>query len=198
MAVVGFLLLGTFAIWGLSEDALWAMAGVMGADQAGLTDAGLGIALSGATAGGFLGAILVAVVGDRLGRAVPLAVLLLAGGLAKIVEGLVTDATLFIIVFIVWNTIYAIAFFYFVAVAAALDATGRWSGPLLSIYLVGSSLSPVVGAALVALLGYVGFATALGVVSIALIVPTVLVARRATTPPAAGTNSVMTTEEVSV
>src|SRR4029453_15780640 len=74
--IAGFVLLVTFALWAVSEDSLWAMAGVMGADQAGLTAEGLGIALSGATAGGLVGAILLMIVGDRLGRAVPLALLL--------------------------------------------------------------------------------------------------------------------------
>ena len=160
--IAGFVLLVTFALWAVSEDSLWAMAGVMGADQAGLTPGGLGIALSGATAGGIVGAILLMVVGDRLGRAVPLAVLLVAGGALKIVEGFVTDPTVFIVVFIVWNTLYAIAFMYFVATSAGLDADGRWSGPLLAVYLVGSSLTPVIGAALVEALGYQGFVVVLG------------------------------------
>ncbi|MFE6256338.1 MFS transporter [Agromyces sp. NPDC057865] len=173
----GFVLLVTFALWAASEDSLWAMAGVMGADQAGLTPEGLGIALSGATAGGIVGAILLMIVGNRLGRAVPLAILLVAGGLLKIAEGFVTDPTMFIVVFIAWNTVYAIAFLYFVATAAALDADGRWSGPLLAVYLVGSALTPVIGAALVEAFGYQGFVTVLGVASFVLAVPAFLVAR---------------------
>ena len=175
--IAGFVLLVTFALWAASEDSLWAMAGVMGADQAALSPEGLGIALSGATAGGIIGAILLMIVGDRLGRAVPLALLLGAGGLLKIAEGFVTDPTMFIVVFIAWNTIYAIAFLYFVATAAALDADGRWSGPLLAVYLVGSALTPVIGAALVEAFGYQGFVTVLGVASFVLAVPAFLVAR---------------------
>ncbi|MGW4928546.1 MFS transporter [Agromyces sp. NPDC004153] len=175
--IAGFVLLITFALWAASEDSLWAMAGVMGADQAALTPEGLGIALSGATAGGIVGAILLMIVGDRLGRAVPLAILLVAGGLLKIAEGFVTDPTMFIVIFIAWNTVYAIAFLYFVATAAALDADGRWSGPLLAVYLVGSALTPVIGAALVEAFGYQGFVTALGVASFVLAVPAFLVAR---------------------
>lgn len=178
--IAGFVLLVTFALWAVSEDSLWAMAGVMGADQAGLTPEGLGIALSGATAGGLVGAILLMIVGDRLGRAVPLAILLAAGGLLKIAEGFVTDPTMFIVVFIAWNTVYAIAFMYFVATSAGLDADGRWSGPLFAVYLVGSSLTPVIGAALVEVFGYQGFTVVLGVASFALAVPAFLVARIST------------------
>ena len=178
--IAGFVLLVTFALWAASEDSLWAMAGVMGGDQAGLTPEGLGIALSGATAGGLVGAILLMFVGDRLGRAVPLAILLLVGGALKIVEGFVTDPTGFIVVFIVWNTVYAIAFMYFVATSAGLDADGRWSGPLLAVYLVGSSLTPVIGAALVEAFGYQGFTVVLGVASFVLAVPAFIVARIST------------------
>ncbi|WP_334152845.1 MFS transporter [Microbacterium sp.] len=169
--IAGFSLLVVFALWAVSEDSLWAMAGVMGADQTGLTPEGLGLALSGATAGGLLGSLLLMVVGNRLGRAVPLVVLLVLGGILKIVEGFVTDPTGFIIVFIAWNTVYAIAFMYFVATSAALDADGRWSGPLLAVYLVGSALTPVIGAAIVGVLGYQGFVTALGIASFVLAVP---------------------------
>ncbi|ALX66320.1 hypothetical protein [Microbacterium sp. XT11] len=171
VTLAGFGLLVAFALWAASEDSLWAMAGVMGADSAGLTPEGLGIALSGATAGGLLGSLLLMIVGNRLGRAVPLVVLLGLGGALKIVEGFTTDATSFIVVFIAWNTIYAIAFMYFVSTSAALDADGRWSGPLLAVYLVGSALTPVIGAALVSGLGYQGFAIALGIASFVLAVP---------------------------
>ncbi|MGI0519746.1 MFS transporter, partial [Microbacterium maritypicum] len=171
VTLAGFGLLLVFALWAASEDSLWAMAGVMGAEQAGLTPEGLGIALSGATAGGLLGSLLLMIVGARFGRAVPLVILLIAGGALKIVEGFVTDPTTFIVVFIVWNSVYAIAFMYFVSTSAALDADGRWSGPLLAVYLVGSALTPVIGAALVGALGYQGFAIALGVASFVLAVP---------------------------
>ena len=66
---------------------------------------------------------------------------------------------------------------HFVATAAALDADGRWSGPLLAVYLVGSSLTPVIGAALVEALGYQGFVVVLGVASFILAVPAFPVAR---------------------
>ncbi|WJS90693.1 MFS transporter [Microbacterium testaceum] len=171
VTIAGFVLLVVFALWAASEDSLWAMAGVMGADNAGLTPEGLSLALSGATAGGLLGTIALVAVGDRLGRGIPLVVLLVAGGILKIVEGSVSDPTLFVVVFIAWNTIYAVAFMYFVATASALDVDGRWSGPLLATYLVGSALTPVIGASLVGFLGYQGFALTLALASFVLAVP---------------------------
>ncbi|MDF2990711.1 MAG: hypothetical protein K0S37_1225 [Microbacterium sp.] len=171
VTVAGFTLLIVFALWAASEDSLWAMVGVMGADQAGLSAEGLGIALSGATAGGLVASVALMIVGDRLGRGVPLIVLLVIGGILKIVQGYVTDPTLFVVVFIVWNTTYALVFAFFVSTSAALDAEGRWSGPLLATYLVGSALTPVIGANLVALLGYQGFTLALAIASFLLAVP---------------------------
>ncbi|MBW8761072.1 MAG: MFS transporter [Microbacterium sp.] len=180
VTVAGFGLLVAFALWAVSEDSLWAMGGVMGADQAGLTPEGLGVALSGATAGGLMAALLLMIVGDRLGRAVPLVVLMLVGGVLKIIEGFITDATAFTIVFIAWQVVYALGFMYFIATSAALDAGGRWSAPLLSVYLVGSALTPVVGAALISVLGYQNFATTLGIASFALAVPSGAIALLAT------------------
>lgn len=172
----GFGLLVVFTLWAVSEDSLWAMGGVMGADQAGLTPEGLGIALSGATAGALIAAAVLMIVGDKLGRAAPLVILLVLGGILKIVEGFTTDAIAFIVVFIAWNTVYAVAFMYFFATSAALDSGGRWSAPLLSAYLIGSALTPVIGAALISILGYQNFAITLGIASFVLAVPAGVIA----------------------
>ena len=171
VTIAGFTLLIVFALWAASEDSLWAMVGVMGADQAGLTPEGLGVALSGATAGGLIASVGLMIVGDRLGRGIPLIVLLVLGGILKIVQGYVTDPTLFVVVFIVWNTTYALVFAFFVSTSAALDADGRWSGPLLATYLVGSALTPVIGANLASGLGYQGFTMTLAIASFVLAVP---------------------------
>ncbi|MDQ1085415.1 MULTISPECIES: MFS transporter [Microbacterium] len=171
VTIAGFTLLVVFALWAASEDSLWAMVSVMGPDQAGVTPEGLGIALSAATAGGLIASVALMIVGNRLGRGIPLVVLLVLGGILKIVQGSVTDPTLFIVVFVVWNTAYALVFAFFVSTSAALDADGRWSGPLLATYLVGSALTPVIGAALVSGLGYQGFTVVLAIASFVLAVP---------------------------
>ncbi|MGZ0066989.1 MFS transporter [Microbacterium arborescens] len=176
-AWAGFGILVVFALWAASEDSLWAMAGVMGGDRTGLTAEGLGVALSGATAGGLLGSVGLMIAGNRFGRVIPLTVLLVTGGALKIALGFVTDPTLFIAVFIIWNTVYAMSFMFFVATASALDETGRWSGPLMAVYLVGSALTPVIGAAIVSIAGYVGFVTVLAVASFALAIPAAAIAR---------------------
>ncbi|UUX58716.1 MFS transporter [Glutamicibacter halophytocola] len=172
----GLLLLAAFALWAVTEDSLWAMGGVLGDSQAGITAQGLGFALSGSTAGGLIGSMVLMIVGGRIGRAVPMGILMLLGSILKLATGFATDPVVFILLFIAWNTTYAVVFMYFVAVAAALAADGRWSGPLLAVYLIGSSLTPVIGAGLLASLGNQGFTLVLAIASMALAVPAVAVA----------------------
>lgn len=105
---------------------------------------------------------------------------MIIGGLLKIALGFTTDDTLFVVLFVIWNTVYAIAFKYFIATSAALDSTGQWSGPLLAVYLVGSALTPVIGAALIDTFGYAGFSLTLGVASFVLAVPAFIIARLST------------------
>lgn len=177
VTIAGFILLVSFALWAVAEDSLWAMAGAMGADHAGFTEQNLGLVLSASTAGGLVVAIALIFVGAKGGRALPLGIMLVLGGALKIWAAYATDPVLYAGLIIVWNTIYATAFMYIVATAAALDAAGRWSGPLLGTYLVGSSFAPVIGASLADLFGYNGLGIILGCISFALCVPLVSIAR---------------------
>lgn len=175
--IAGFALLTMFAVWAVSEDSLWAMGITIGTQQAQLSPEQAGLALSASTAVGLVAATILAVVGARGGRALPLAFLLTLGGALKLSACLATDPTVFLWSFIAWNTVYTVAFLYFIATATALDAGGRWSGPVLGVYLIGSSFAPLVGAWLAQLLGVGGLGIVLAVISWALIVPLVLVAR---------------------
>ncbi|WP_207457001.1 MFS transporter [Herbiconiux sp. SYSU D00978] len=177
LTAAGIGILALFALWAVGEDSLWALAGAMGADQAGLDDAGLGFVLSASTAGGLLASIVLIFIGDRLGRAVPLLVLLVLGGGLKLAASLATDPTVLTIVLIAWNTVYLAVFLLFIATAAALDANGRWSGPCLGVYLIGSSFAPIVGAWLAETFGYAGFGWTIAIISWAIAVPVVLIAR---------------------
>ncbi|HXH33847.1 MAG TPA: MFS transporter [Plantibacter sp.] len=177
ITIAGFALLTMFAVWAVSEDSLWAMGIKIGTQQAQLTPEQAGLALSASTAVGLVAATILAVVGARGGRALPLAFLLALGGALKLSACLATDPTVFLWSFIAWNTVYTVAFLYFIATATALDAGGRWSGPVLGVYLIGSSFAPLVGAWLAQLLGVGGLGIVLTVISWGLIVPLVLVAR---------------------
>ncbi|MFF0990054.1 MFS transporter [Kocuria nitroreducens] len=173
----GIGLLVCFALWALSEDSLWAVAATMGADQARLDETGMGLVLGLSTLGGLLATAAVGVLGPRLGRTVPLAVVLVTGGVLKLLAGTVTDPGWYMAVVIAWNTIYAAAFVYIVAAAAALDASGKWSAPLLGIYLVGSAFAPVFGTSVSAAAGYTSLGVVLAGMTFALLVPFLVISR---------------------
>ncbi|MBK0419935.1 MFS transporter [Leucobacter sp. CSA1] len=176
----GFALLGLFAIWALSEDSLWAIAGTMGADQAGLDDALLGLVLSLSTIGGLAGAFVVVLLGPRFGRALPLALMLVVGGSLKFASTVATDAVAYAALLVAWNFIYGVAYTYFIATAAGLDARGRWSGPILGVYLIGSSFAPLFATWAVEVSGYQGFGWMIAGVSVLLVVPMIVIARIST------------------
>lgn len=176
IVIAGIAVLIVFPLWGTSEDAIWTMAPVLGG-AVGLGEQQLGFTLSLAAAGGILGMLLVTVLGNRIGRAVPLTVALALGGLLKISIGFTGDPTVLAALIIAVNTVYAFAFTLFVATAAGLDARGRWSGPLIGAYLVGSSFAPLLGGALIEWLGVPLFTAITGIVSFAVIAPTIAIAR---------------------
>jgi hypothetical protein len=177
ITVAGFALLAIFALWAVGEDSLWAMSGAIGVAQAGMTEEQLGLVLSASTGGGLLAAIALIFLGTRMGRALPLGILLVLGGALKLTACLTTDSATYLVTMIAWNTIYAVAFMYFIATAAALDASGRWSGPVLGVYLVGSSLAPMFGAWVGEAFGFPALGWVLAGFSLVLLVPAVLIAR---------------------
>lgn len=176
-SLAGFGLLACFALWALSEDSLWAVAATMGADQAQLDETGMGLVLSLSTLGGLIGSGLVGLAGRRLGRTIPLAVALLAGAALKMLSGIVTDPGWYMAVIIAWNTLYMLAFIYIVAIAAALDAAGRWSAPVLGVYLVGSSFAPFFGTFVSAAAGYDVLGYVLAGMTLVLMVPLLFISR---------------------
>jgi DHA1 family inner membrane transport protein len=175
--LAGIGLLACFALWALSEDSLWAVAATMGADQAQLDETGMGLVLSLSTLGGLLASGLVGLAGRRLGRTAPLAVALIAGAALKMLSGTVTEPNLYIAVIIAWNTIYILAFIYIVATAAALDASGRWSAPVLGVYLIGSSFAPFFGTFVSTAAGYDVLGYVLAGMTLVLMVPLLLISR---------------------
>lgn len=180
ITIAGVSLLVMYAVWAISEDSLWAIAGTMGADNAQLSDAALGVVLSASSAGGFFAALVLILLGDRVGRALPMAVLLIVGGALKLGTSLATDPTVYGVLLVAWNSVYLAAFLFFIATAAALDANGRFSGPSLGVYLVGTSFAPSFRGWLVESFGYSTFGWVVGVTSWLLVVPVVLVARLST------------------
>ncbi|KZM27544.1 hypothetical protein ST47_g1259 [Ascochyta rabiei] len=159
LTFAGTAFLAMLAIWAISEDSLWAVLGIMGSEHAGLSDQQMSLALSASTAGGVLAAVTLTALGSRLSA------------------GLTTDPTIYLVVVIAWNTIYAATFIVLVAISAALDAAGRWSAPLLGTYLIGSAFAPLFGTSVTAGLGYPTFGVIISGISFVLLVPFALVSR---------------------
>lgn len=176
ITIAGIAILILFPLWGTSEDAIWTMAQVLG-EATGMTEQSVGFTLSLAAGGGILGMLLASILGGRIGRAVPLTIALVLSGGLKIATGLTQDPAVYAALIIAVNTVYAFLFALFIATAAALDARGRWSSPLLAAYMIGSSFAPVIGGALMEWFGIPGFTLIAGIVSLVVIVPTILVAR---------------------
>ena len=190
ITIAGIAVLIVFPLWGTSEDAIWTMAPVLGG-AVGMSEQSLGFTLSLSAAGGILGMLVVAVFGHRIGRAVPLAIALVAGGLLKAAVGFTDDPALLAGLIIAVSTCYAFAFSLFIATAAGLDARGRWSGPLLGAYLIGSSFAPLIGGALIEWWGIPAFTGVTGAVSALVLIPTILIARVSTAAERALTRSAL-------
>lgn len=176
ITIAGIAILIIFPLWGTSEDAIWTLAPELGT-AVGLGEQQLGFSLSLAAAGGILGMLAVTIFGNKLGRALPLTLALIAGGGIKVAIGFATDPIVLAALIIAVNTVYAFAFALFIATAAGLDARGRWSGPLIAAYLVGSSFAPLIGAMFIEWFGITTFSVLMAAVSFLVIVPTVMVAR---------------------
>lgn len=183
--VVGLVLLVSFALWGLSEDSFWSILGVLGTSQPGLDNAQLSLVLSGSTAGGILASFFILLAGNKFGRSIPLLVFILAGSILKFSATQLTNSVSFIVAVIIWNTLYALVFAYVNAVAIALDRSGRWSGPLAGVYLVGSALAPFAATLLSEQFGYTVFGYASSGLSLLLVIPLALAARRSSRKPTA-------------
>ena len=179
ITLAGVAILVLFPLWGTSEDAIWTMAPVLGG-ALGIGEQSLGLTLSLAAGGGIVGMLVAAVLGNRFGRALPLAIAIAVGGALKIWTGLTSDPVLFAALIIAVSSVYAFAFALFLATAAGLDARGRWSGPLVGAYLIGSSFAPLIGGLLIDGVGIAPFTAITGIVGFAVIVPVVLVARVST------------------
>lgn len=177
VTIAGIVLLACFALWALGEDSLWAVAAVMGEEQAGLDETGMGLVLSLSTLGGLAASAIVSFGGSRFGRTAPLVAALLIGAALKMSSGFITDPQIYLIAIIAWNTVYMVAFLYVVAIAAALDASGRWSAPILGVYLVGSSFAPLFGTAVSASLGDSALGIILGGITLAVLVPMAFISR---------------------
>lgn len=175
--LAGISLLVIFPIWGLAETSVWGMASVMAADHVGMSEDESGLIFSIGEVAALIGAGILAVVGRRLGRALPLAILMILNAALKVVLGVLVDPTVWSIGFILWDFVSVVAFLYLLATAAGLDVTGRWSAPMSAVYMIGTAFSPIVGALLIESIGVEGFTWVVASLGLLVAVPVAWIAR---------------------
>lgn len=176
---LSWLLLACIVVSALSEESLWAVSAVVAVGQVGLPELTVGLILSAAALTGLVGVLLVAVLGSRFGRAVPLAVLLVLGGICKFVAVTTTSGPVFIAAILAWSVWYPATITYLLALAASLQRAGRWAALAQSAYLCGATLAPLVGSSLGEFLGYHPTGWLLGGSSVLLAAPLAFLAHRA-------------------
>ena len=174
----GILLLICFGLWGLSEDAVWAVVGTIGRMNVGLNEAELGAILGIATLAGLTAPVVISIVGNRFGRALPLGVAVVGTLLLKATLGLTDTPALFTAQIVIWSVLYTAGFMYIVATAAALNASGRWSSPIIGAYLVGSAIAPLYATTVLETLDILAFGLTLAGLSAIVLVPLLVIARK--------------------
>nr|WSW45915.1 MFS transporter [Streptomyces sp. NBC_01001] len=175
----GAVLAGCLLLWSLTQEALWGVSGRIGAEQAGLPEATLGVVFAVALGAGLLGVTAASAFGARLGRAVPI-----GAGTAAIAGCVVLTASAdglagFAAGEILWNAVYPVVLSYVIGLAAALDARGRWAVLAGSASSLGTACGPVAGSLLAEGFGFRGMGLVLGALLLVVAGPMTAVALRA-------------------
>ncbi|MFI6005520.1 MFS transporter [Streptomyces sp. NPDC051366] len=175
----GAVLAGCLLLWSLTQEALWGVSGRIGAEQAGLPEATLGVVFAVALGAGLLGVTAASAFGARLGRAVPI-----GAGTAAIAGCVVLTASAdglagFAAGEILWNAVYPVVLSYVIGLAAALDARGRWAVLAGSASSLGTACGPVAGSLLSEGFGFRGMGLVLGALLLVVAGPMTAVALRA-------------------
>lgn len=176
---LSWLLLACVVLSALSEESLWAVSAGVAITQVGLPEPTIGLILSAAALTGLVGVLLVALLGSRFGRAIPIAVLLILGGICKFVAVTTTSGPVFTAAILAWSIWYPATITYLLALAASLQRAGRWAALGQSAYLCGAALAPLAGSSFVEFLGYHSTGWLLGGSSLLLAVPLAFIAHRA-------------------
>ncbi|MEU8843417.1 MFS transporter [Streptomyces roseus] len=175
----GAVLAGCLLFWSLTQEALWGVSGRIGAEQAGLSEATLGVVFAVALGAGLLGVTGASAFGTRLGRAVPI-----GAGTAAIAGCVVLTASAdglpgFAAGEVLWNAVYPVVLSYLIGLAAALDPRGRWAVFAGAASSLGTACGPVVGSLLAEAFGLPGMGLVLGGLLLAVAGPLTAVALHA-------------------
>lgn len=181
----GAVLAGCLLLWSLTQEALWGVSGRIGTEQAGLSEATLGVVFAVALGAGLLGVTGASAFGTRLGRAVPI-----GAGTAAIAGCVVLTASAdglaaFAAGEVLWNAVYPVVLSYVIGLAAALDPRGRWAVFAGAASSLGTACGPVAGSLLAEAFGLPGMGLVLGGLLLAVAGPLTAVAVHAGRGPAA-------------
>ncbi|WP_330457775.1 MFS transporter [Streptomyces sp. NBC_00820] len=174
----GLLLAVAMPFWSLTQNSLWGVSGRIGLVQAHLTEVTVGAVFAVALGAGLLGVIGAGVVGQRLGRAVPIgvgtALIAVCVRLSASADGLRSFAA----GEIAWNLLYPVVLSYVIGLAASLDPRGRWAVLVGSAASLGTAAGPLAGSLLAARAGFPVMGEVLAAGLLAVTVPMTVVARR--------------------
>jgi len=146
----------------VSQDGLLTFSERIGI-AAGMSTEEVGVALAATTLAGLAGAGLAYVVGRYTGRAIPIAIGLGLGAVARWLLANASDPETYWVAQLLLGLAFFLTYPFLIGATAALDRTGRWAAAGAGTAMVGSAMAPVIAGAIVESFGY----PALGVLGIA-------------------------------
>ncbi|MFC1419196.1 MFS transporter [Streptacidiphilus cavernicola] len=179
----GVLAVGLF-LWSLAQNSLWGVSGRIGLERAGLSAPLLGLVFALALGAGLIGTASAGSLGTRFGRALPIGL-----GTAAIAGCVALSATAhsagpFAVGEICWNAVYPFVLSYLLALAARIDAGGRWAVLVGSASSLGVACGPITGTLLTVHAGFTVTGAVLGATLLLVALPMAAVAHAADRGPA--------------
>lgn len=122
--------------------------------RSGLDEQAVGNALGATALAGLSGAALATWLGDRVGMRLAIVLGITLNVVAACALALSQDATLYVVLNLLWNSSYYFVVPYLMAVMAKLDGLGRWVVAMDAIWWLGDAAGPPVAGSIVERSGY--------------------------------------------
>lgn len=148
ITALGIVLAVATGLWSVTEDMVYSMTSVL-ADRAGIAPNIAGWLLSGKVFGGLIGALLAPVALKRLGRSTSLLIIVVVSTAAKFAMITATDPLVYGLAISIWGVMYGAVLVLLLGLAAIMDITGRTAVVVMSVYLTGIALGPMLGGQLI-------------------------------------------------
>lgn len=138
-----------FGLWSLTEDTVYAMTEILATRHVGISADASSLLLSLKIVGGLAGALLAPLALRTVGRSWSILVILVVSTVAKFLIVTSPDAAVYSVALVTWGVLYGAVLTLAFGLAARMALSGRVGVLVSSLYLLGVSLGPVVGGALV-------------------------------------------------